>query len=1246
MQHLLQRIVEPLLQAHGHALGQGPPPTDGPPATVPLILEPDSGTWMLEDPRDRHLLLYGPTLMGKSLLIQWAMRRLYELCQERQWPAPPMYWLWGDERRVTPEQLRQILLDARHTPSLVVFDEIWDYTEDPSTTRLLAGLCNRDTHEPCARFIIAATSEDEGDWPTVIERVFTHQHKVETLAKTTVTHIVERAIRSNLRCLLPGGPADAPAWSCEDIRAAGDGALQAEYARRAAEHAQGWTPDRILREVRTVLTMPAGGQRHLVLLREVVRAVPRGPDHPWILEAVERFLRRLCEDDAEAAQERQPYPELLSEDESEEGHEDADWGGQDHGAPPVLTPEGPQVDPIQKACAAAGPVAARTPSVDPGALYASEFEHARRFLPRLLTLHLVAPATGGPGPCPGPEGLADVHAFVPKDRPVAEVLRRFWERGYVAVECAPPTAAPGVKVEAEGVEAEAVEARAPGGPRAVPESAPRGAVTFAVYFCARDEKAWRSCKDDREGLMRLCDRLFRTDAAHQVHLPNWLEHVDRQLGWLGESSSGRAFEGAPPCGDPGSGAGAGILLTARTDAPPPPPGERFHPSMVPHQCRAVAWMRQTQQSHGGGFLCDDCGMGKTFTCLQHLQMDCSEGPPPGGPQQLVVAPMAIVPHWLVEGDKWFPETRASRHWVQPERMIAVCAQWHRARKAHKATIARLTTTVGNTSTSAWGHAGRSGNAKTAFDDSRARVKAETLKWAAEEAELQRAFREAYEEVRRTQVLPYRCLFVDYATLRRIANWNRPGRSPVPIDLFQDLQLTHVLLDEPHKLHSKGTKQIRWNSLEGRRILALPARWRWCVTSTPNKRGPMDLLSMLHFVRAPLASVLQVWFTEPPYHVVPECAIPQFNQLMLRRDPDVVGENLPVLKTHRVSLLPHPGERDLYDVVVHGYSGFYRRQATNWRTQRGVPRAGFLESTRHVSQHILPFFPGLPHQPASKFDSNPCLPMKDHCRHQRLVTFKVGATVISVNPLTGRLPEGAKREYRSRQEYCNQHPLNLMTAHSTKLERLVTILKEKQQAGQKVVVFTASKESAVFAARFVARKCPPPHAVKTVIHTDRDDPKQTFQDNARAVALFVTVTSTCEGLDLHYAQAAVFLDPVLDSAASWQALGRIRRLSLHKGLEKDVYYLHYELPIPKLMTDLQLGADCDLDTKLARVFAKLLEVEATRGGAAPRTIVLPLAEQGCRPRPSGGTCAKRQVKPAPGGTQTNIKRRRLLPVPSP
>ena len=75
MQHLLQRILGPLLQAHG---GPGP------------------GDWGPEDAGDRHLLLCGPALMGKSQLIRWAMRRLSQLCQvppSSPWVVPLLPWV-------------------------------------------------------------------------------------------------------------------------------------------------------------------------------------------------------------------------------------------------------------------------------------------------------------------------------------------------------------------------------------------------------------------------------------------------------------------------------------------------------------------------------------------------------------------------------------------------------------------------------------------------------------------------------------------------------------------------------------------------------------------------------------------------------------------------------------------------------------------------------------------------------------------------------------------------------------------------------------------------------------------------------------------------------------------------------------------------------------------------------------------------------------------------------------------------
>lgn len=62
-------------------------------------------------------------------------------------------------------------------------------------------------------------------------------------------------------------------------------------------------------------------------------------------------------------------------------------------------------------------------------------------------------------------------------------------------------------------------------------------------------------------------------------------------------------------------------------------------SLYPHQVRAVEWMRSQEEAHGGGFLCDTMGMGKTWSMMGLISTDDSIK------STLVLCPLALVDQW-------------------------------------------------------------------------------------------------------------------------------------------------------------------------------------------------------------------------------------------------------------------------------------------------------------------------------------------------------------------------------------------------------------------------------------------------------------------------------------------------------------------------------------------------------------------------------------------------------------------------
>jgi len=1148
-----------------------------------------------DDPRDRHLLLCGPRGMGKRLMLQWGVQMLHSEQQKlrsterrrrncEELPGVDVYYLWGDERKLDKAGLEAVFKDSRKDAkvSLLVFDNISCYLEDPSTARFLISclrISNTSTSGDLRRFVIAAADDEDEPDQRKLEEIFTYNHhEVRALGEATVAHIIRRTLQHHLK-----HPPD-DVWQPKELDAARDKARQAECAKRAAEgHARKWAPQKITQIVRDVFLRKACPPIYQEMLDSLVGRSPQ------ILDLLQRYVRRRGEEeeDENAFGFDDPEPEVESD---EDEHKET--------MIPLGNPAGPNPQELKEEVNDADNIEDPAIGTEPGASELDDLpavprptpaivEHACRFRPVPITLSVCCP------PSRAGVHLEDASAFVPEHRLVAADLHHFQQRGDLVVKF--------------NTQDEAAAAT----PEHSEDGTLRFKVTFDVYFCGpgsdTDTNAvysnagqrhvpWFSrSKDQTTRLLRILDR--QPPSKQTQH--NWRQHVERELDRATGDGAGRHQAAALPP--------SAVLMTAQPNAPEPPSDAEFHPKMKPHQRNGAWWMHQMEQTYGGGCLCDDCGFGKTLTTLALLHLF----PLKDDEHTLIVAPIHTVSQWISEWKKWYPETSNQFRWLQPEELLSWVKEQQR--------VCRL-------------RADGIDHGQTPKE---------------QEEGFQSEFEAKFKEFQEDEMKPHRYWFIDYKTLGKIAKWAKE----MGYNLLKGFRLHRIALDEPHKLHSLGVKEARWTSLPGSFINSLPARCRWCITSTPRKRGPIDLLSMLYFVGAPMAAPLLFWMKkrnerncQGPVQV-PECVSEQFGRLMLRRTPsDISTEHLPTLSHARVPLKPHPRETALYQWVVHCCADFLKTGAL--RTADGEFKSSCLDGVRHVLQDVLPFVPGLPTHLAGTHKRTPFDTLKTYLGGRDPVRFlgceggqtpssqhagPLGAETTLYNVYNG------VRKTRTGGRWCDHskgtrqnrpQPLVSMTMLSTNLLKLLKILGEQQQRKQKVVVFTASPESTKDALSFI--KLSPLDAKVAVAYSDQLDLQKEFQKARKTVALFMTVTSVCEGLDLHYVNMAVFLDPVLDSAAAWQALGRIRRLSDLRNQEKEVVYLHYDLPIPKKMTDLQIGAGYDLDTKLAEVLAELLKL-----APGPEDLKAPTIELRQQ--------AKVKVKQEASPLTHPAKKRRLLKV---
>lgn len=100
-----------------------------------------------------------------------------------------------------------------------------------------------------------------------------------------------------------------------------------------------------------------------------------------------------------------------------------------------------------------------------------------------------------------------------------------------------------------------------------------------------------------------------------------------------------------------------------------------------YQLEGVRWMASLFENGVSGILADEMGLGKTIQCIAliaHLLTKGVSGP------FIIVAPLATLPNWVREFEKWLPQHPVIRyHGPSPEREAMLKGPLHHKKKKNK-----------------------------------------------------------------------------------------------------------------------------------------------------------------------------------------------------------------------------------------------------------------------------------------------------------------------------------------------------------------------------------------------------------------------------------------------------------------------------------------------------------------------------------------------------------------------------------
>ena len=305
--------------------------------------------------------------------------------------------------------------------------------------------------------------------------------------------------------------------------------------------------------------------------------------------------------------------------------------------------------------------------------------------------------------------------------------------------------------------------------------------------------------------------------------------------------------------------------------------------LMEHQIRGVQWMIRREQERCGGALCDKPGLGKTIQALKLVEEQIIEqrqqqkAKSMGG--TLVVCPEHLVGHWVDEIKKhnfalqWHVysgeilASSPSKKDIWKDNVYRLYCEYSKiGPKAGVAAERNENAGEGHSNAQRTGEFELHNTLVHALLKERQSYVAVNTEAAKRRKDSEKAARERREKVTRMKdllqqhfhnakallcqqdivVVDYTTLLHDFTMYREAHFEEKNGEIPLRGPL-RHVVWNRVIVDEPHRLHSRGAVCVEWASHRAQSVSSLQSTYRWLLTATYQARGAKDNFSLLDFL---------------------------------------------------------------------------------------------------------------------------------------------------------------------------------------------------------------------------------------------------------------------------------------------------------------------------------------------------------------------------------------------------------------
>ncbi|KAF2815321.1 uncharacterized protein BDZ99DRAFT_378623 [Mytilinidion resinicola] len=419
---------------------------------------------------------------------------------------------------------------------------------------------------------------------------------------------------------------------------------------------------------------------------------------------------------------------------------------------------------------------------------------------------------------------------------------------------------------------------------------------------------------------------------------------------------------------------------------------------------------------------------------------------------------------------------------------------------------------------------------------------------------------------KTEILDSDIVLTTYATL--IADSSRNS-------ILHDIHWFRIIIDEAHSIRHQQTKQFR-------AVVALSAKYRWCLTGTPIQNVLNDLGALVRFLRVPQLDGLSDFYRHVagPVEKRNAAGFQRLRELLqcicLRRTKDLLKLAEPDSRIELVQLTEE--ERNEYCRIGEGH-----RQAID----RAIERRNLTDASsglfRAISRLRAFCNSGLCVKPeeadTTKDESLSLLEQDDQavCSYCSCDVSSIGdqesassGVILPCSHLlcqecVCRTEEIHKTRIRcvvcgsicsSLRDEQQQLPISdgassKLRSYSSKLEALLHNVMHHR--AEKCIVFSSWKKSIKLAASYLTAHNIPVCVVDgSMTLPERRSQILRFQQDPTIPALLMTLGTGAVGLNLTVANRVHILEPQWNPSVEKQAIGRVIRL----GQEKKVIIVRY------------------------------------------------------------------------------------------